>query len=251
MKRKYFLGSQRLLSDPDPHKRELENPLLDDELYFLDLNVAFTGETPRSGNQLYNKLKPLFDGLNFRDLKVLRQGDTFCQQAIVDKENFLDLITHDSYGDFPGDYKFVINDFWEFGKDEEENPNDLDHDVVLLKAPTENIIDGMDHEITVTICRGNEPTDRPARGLQTFNMMADPNVVKKFLKHFKIERKITRVTKATPQRPTLQIRLTCPVSQIFDEEEYLLPCLIYDPTPQSVARRVRGVIQSPHRTWTG
>ena len=235
MPNKFFLGSQRLLSDPDPLKVELGVALNDYDLYLLDLDVDFTGETIRTENQLYSKLESLIDGVSYRDIKVTRQGDAFISTAVVNKSNFLDLIRHANYGIFPGDYTLVIRDFLEYGADEEEVKVNSEHDDVLKPTPVENMVDGMDLELTVTIRRGREPTDRPARGMQTFNLMSDPAEVVKILKHFKIEKKITRVTKATPQRPTLQIRLTDPVSELFEEDEYLQPCLIYDPTPQSVA----------------
>ena len=235
MPNKFFLGSQRLLSDPDPHKEELELALKDQDLYLLDLDVDFTGETIRTENQLYNKLESLIDGVSYRDIKVTRQDDTFISHVVVNKSNFLDFIRHANYGVFLGDYKLVIRDFLEYGEDEEEVKVSMEHDDVLKTTPVENMVDGMDLELTVTIRRGREPSDRPARGMQTFNLMSDPAEVVKILKHFKIEKKITRVTKATPQRPTLQIRLTDPVSELFGEDEYRHPCLIYDPTPQSVA----------------
>ena len=234
MPNKFFLGSQRLLSDPDPNKEELESALKDYDLYLLDLDLDFTGETIRTENQLYNKLESLIDGVSYRDIKVTRQGDTFISQAVVNKSNFLDLIRHANYGVFPGDYTLVIRDFLEYEADDEEVRVNMEHDDVLKTTPVENIVDGMDLELTVTIRRGREPSDKPARGMQTYNLMSDPAEVVKILKHFKIEKKITRVTKATPQRPTLQIRLTDPVSVLFEEDEYLQPCLIYDPTPQSV-----------------
>ena len=204
----------------------------DDGLYSLDLEASFTGETIRNEDQLYRKLEALFEGLSYRDLKVTRQGNDFLSLAVVDKENFLGIIRHMNYGDFPGDYSFKISNFFEYGGDDEDKPEG--QDTVLKLIPAENIIDGMDREITITIRRGQEPTDRPARGLQVFNLMANPEEVVKILKHFKIEDKITRVTKATPQRPTLQVRLKEPVHQIFGEEAYHHPIRIYNPTPQLI-----------------
>ena len=130
MPNKFFLGSQRLLSDPDPYKEELESALKDYDLYLLDLDVDFTGETIRTENQLYNKLESLIDGVSYRDIKVTRQDDTFISQAVVNKSNFLDLIRHANYGVFPGDYTLVIRDFLEYGADEEEVKVNMEHDDV-------------------------------------------------------------------------------------------------------------------------
>ena len=235
MPNKFFLGSQRLLSDPNPLKEDLAAVLDDDGFYSLDLDVYFKGETIRTERQLYGKLESLFEGLRYRDLRVTRQGNDFHSQAVVDKENFLGIIRNNNYGVFDGDYTFVIKDFQEFVAEDEDTTATHGNDENVLKpTPAENIVDGMNEELTITVRRGPDPTDRPARGLQTFNLMSDPAEVIKVLKHFKIEKKISRVTKPTPQRPTLQVRLTSSVDQLFGEDEYIQPCLIYDPTPQSM-----------------
>ena len=235
MPNKFFLGSQRLLSDPNPLKEDLAAVLDDDGFYSLDLDVYFKGETIRTERQLYGKLESLFEGLRYRDLRVTRQGNDFHSQAVVDKENFLGIIRNNNYGVFDGDYTFVIKDFQEFVAEDEDTTATHGHDENVLKpTPAENIVDGMNEELTITVRRGPDPTDRPARGLQTFNLMSDPAEVIKVLKHFKIEKKISRVTKPTPQRPTLQVRLTSSVDQLFGEDEYIQPCLIYDPTSQSM-----------------
>ena len=223
--------AQHLLLDPDPDKAELDQALGESCLYSLDLNVHFRGETIRTESQLFDKLEILFDGVCYRTLKVTRAGNDMKYQAVVDKENFLLLMRHRNYGDFDGDYRFLVSGFHENeGEDQEvfRTP-----DTPLKLAPQDNIIDGLDDEITVTMRRGRDPTDRPARGMQSFNLLKDPSEVLRILEHFDLYDKVTRCTKATPQRPTLQVQLKAPVGELFDGNSYKAPLLVYNPTSQS------------------
>ena len=220
MPNKHFSGSQRLLADPDPDKLELEEALKNDDLYMLDLKLDLSGEPIRSEAQLSYKMNSLFKGICIRDATVINFEDNIFHQIVVDKPNFLVLIRHKNYGDQDGDC-VVINDFVVYGADD-------DDENVLKKIQTSTSIDGLDKEITVTIRRGNDPMDSPARGLATYNLMAEQKTVIRILKHFKIDDKITRVTKCTPARPFLSIGLTEP---LLLDDQYKHPCLIFDPEP--------------------
>ena len=226
-----LMHAQHLLLDPDPDKAELDQALGEISWYSLDLNVHFKGETIRTENQLFDKLEILFDGVCYRTLKVTRAGNDMKYQAVVDKENFLLLMRHKNYGDFDGDYKFLVSSFHENVGDDQEvfrTP-----DTPLKLAPQDNIIDGLDDEVTITMRRGRDPTDRPAKGMQSFNLLKDPSEVLRILEHFNLYDKVTRCTKATPQRPTLQVQLKAPVGELFDGNYYKSPCLVYKPTSQS------------------
>ena len=219
MPNKHFSGSQRLLADPDPEKLELEEALKNDDLYILDLKLDRSWEPIRSEAQLSYKMNSLFKGICIRDATVINFEDNIFHQIVVDKPNFLEIIRHRNYGD--QDDCVGINDFVVYGADD-------DDENVLKKIRTSTSIDGLGKEITVTIRRGNDPMDSPARGLQTYNIMAEQKTVIKILKHFKIDDKITRVTKCTPARPFLSIGLTEP---LLLDDQYKHPCLIFDPEP--------------------
>ena len=221
---------EMLLLDPDPDKTKLEAALEDNALYSINIDAFFKGEIIRSDQSFMMKLESLFHGVRVRSAKVTRIGDRTEYQAVVDKDAFLSLIRHNSYGVFRGDYKLEITDFCVNEGDIIVTPESP-----LKLAPAKKEVDGLDQELTITMRRGKEPTDRPAPGMQTFNLMTDPNEVFRILEHFELEGKVTRCTKATPQRPTLQIRLTDSVEKLFTEEYHKEPCLVYNPSPQSVA----------------
>ena len=65
-------------------------------------------------------------------------------------------------------------------------------DTPLKMVERFNDIDGHNKELTITIRRGLDPTDKPAFGLKTFNLMSDPREVIKVLKHFDLVGKIAR-----------------------------------------------------------
>lgn len=227
----HLIRAHELLLDPDPDKVELEQALNENYLYSLDLDIHFKGELIRNEHQLWNKLETLFDGVSFKTLKVTRLGNDLKHQAVVDKENFLLFIRHKNYGDFEGDYMCLISSFHEnIGDDKSVF---LTPDTPLRLAPQDNIIDGLDDELTITMRRGQDPTDRPARGMQSFHLLTDPPEVFRILKHFKLDDKVRRCTKATPQRPTLQVQLKAPVVELFDGNFYKSPCLVYQPTRQT------------------
>ena len=221
---------EMLLLDPDPDKTKLEAALEDNALYSINIDAFFKGEIIRSDQSFMMKLESLFHGVRVRSAKVTRIGDRTEYQAVVDKDAFLSLIRHNSYGVFRGDYRLEITDFCVNEGDIIVTPESP-----LKLAPAKKEVDGLDQELTITMRRGKEPTDRPAPGMQTFNLMTDPNEVFRILEHFELEGKVTRCTKATPQRPTLQIRLTDSVEKLFTEEYHKEPCLVYNPSPQSVA----------------
>ena len=220
MPNKLFKGSQRLLLDPDPHKAELEMALDQDDLYILDLKIRLSGDPIRSEGNLIYKLSALVKGINIRDANVTGLDHDLSHQIVVDKNNFLMLIRHEIYGE-QADRCLIINDFAVYGTNDSEES-------ILKRIQPPTTVDGLDKEITVTIRRGNNPSDTPARGLQTFNLMSDQKIVIMILKHFKIEDKITRVTKCTPARPLLSIGLTEP---LHPDDQVLQPCLIFDPEP--------------------
>ena len=217
--------------DPDPGKRKLCDSLSDELFYTLDLIVVFKGENIRSEEQLSRKMEVLFDNVSYVSAMVVRDGWNTRFKMVVDKQNFMYLILHSNFGSFEDDYDFLISDF---------HPN-LDGNTSCYKVPDTplkmverfNDIDGHNKELTITIRRGLDPTDKPAFGLKTFNLMSDPREVIKVLKHFDLVGKIARVTKATPQRPTLQVKLTASVLETFDLNNYMDPCSIYRPSPQS------------------
>ena len=228
----HLIRAHELLLDPDPNKEELEQALNESSLYSLDLDIHFKGEIIRNEQQLWNKLETLFDGAFFKTLKVTKLGNDMRYQAVVDKENFLFLMRHKNYGEFEGDYMFLISSFHENTGDDQsvfKTP-----DTPLKLAPKENIIDGLDDELTITMRRGQDPTDRPARGMQSFHLLTDPAEVFRVLKHFSLDDKVKRCTKATPQRPTLQVQLKAPVNELFDGNFYKPPCIVYQPTRQMV-----------------
>ena len=117
---------EQLLLDPDLDKKELEKVLDDAGFCTLDLDVEFRGEIIRSEQSFHQKLESIFDGVCFTSLKVTRAGPKFIYKAVVNKENFLLLIKHGSYGSFPGDYRFSVVRFQESCGDEEIGFNSPD-----------------------------------------------------------------------------------------------------------------------------
>lgn len=221
-----------LLMDLDPGKRKLCDSLSDELLYTLDVIAVFKGENIRSEEQLSRKMEVLFDNVSVVNVMVVRDGWNTRFKMVVDKQNFMNLIRHDNFGSFEDDYDFLISDF---------HPN-LEGNTSCYRAPDTplkmverfNQVDGHNKELTITIRRGMDPTDKPAFGMKTFNLMSDPREAIKVLEHFDLVGKIARVTKATPQRPTLQVKLTASVLETFDLNNYMDPCPIYRPSPQSV-----------------
>ena len=221
-----------LLMDPDPGKSKLSESLSDELLYTLDVTAVFKGEIIRSEEQLSRKMEALFDNVSLVNIMAVRDGWNIRFKMVVDKRNFMNLICHDNFGSFENDYDFLISDF---------HPN-LDGNTTCYRAPDTplkmvdkfNNIDGQNKELTITIRRGTDPTAKPAFGLKTFFLMSDPKEVIKVLEHFELVGKVARVTKASPQRPTLQIKLTASVLETFDSTNYMDPVAIYRPSPQSV-----------------
>ena len=123
------------------------------------------------------------------------------EDVVVNKLNFLNLICHDNYGTFEDDYELFISNF--YPNTEGSSSCYRLPDSPLKMVERFNNIDGSNRELTVTIRRGKDPTDQPARGMQTYHLMSDPKEVIKVLEHFDLLGKIVRCTKATPQRPTL------------------------------------------------
>ena len=200
-------------------------------LYTLDVTATFKGENIRSVDQLRRKMELLFNNVTLVNLMAVRDGPHTTFKMVVNKFNFLNLICHDNYGYFEDDYELLISNFY---------PNadgSMDcyrlPDTPLKLVEKFNDIDGYNKELTITVRRGKDPNDQPARGLQTYHLMSDSKEVIKVLQHFDLLGKIVRCTKATPQRPTLQIKLIETVRDTFDLENYLEPCLIYRPAPQS------------------
>ena len=226
------LDTADLLMDPDPGKAKLSESLSDELLYTLDVIAVFKGENIRSEEQLSRKMEILFDNVNTVNIMAVRDGWNTRFKMVVDKRNFMTLICHDNLGSFEDDYDFLISDF---------HPN-LEGNTSCYREPDTplkmvekfNNIDGQNRELTITIRRGTDPTDRPAFGMKTYNLMSDPKEVIKVLEHFNLVGKVARVTKAAPNRPTLQIKLTASVLETFDLNNYMDPCSIYRPSPQSI-----------------
>ena len=199
---------------------------------WLDVTAIFKGENIRSVDQLSRKMELFFNSVTPVDMMTVRNGPHTTFKIVVNKLNFLNLICHDNYGTFEDDYELFISNFY-LNSDGSSSCYRLP-DSPLKMVERFNNIDGSNRELTVTIRRGKDPTDQPARGMQTYHLMSDPKEVIKVLEHFDLLGKIVRCTKATPQRPTLQIKLSETVLDTFDLDNYMEPCLIYHPAPQSI-----------------
>ena len=84
------------------------------------------------------------------------------------------------------------------------------HTQTIPKAPVKPTLyepERDPNELTITIRKGKDPTDAPAAGTRTYNLMSDPVQVSRVIDHFNIMDKATRITKPTLAIPTLQVRL--------------------------------------------
>lgn len=221
MPNKEIAGALRLLIDPDPGRVKLENLLRDDILYALDLEISVAGETFRSEDQLKTRLETLVEGVTYRDMEINKMGNRFYPKVVVDKENFLSFIRNRNYGKYEGDYTCRIENFFEYESD--DTGKELGPYSVLKRVEELTNIDCSHDELTITMRKGPNATDPPARGLNTFNALSDGRQVTRILDHFGILGKITRVTRVTPQRPTLQVKLTEPVMDLLNGDDEAEP----------------------------
>ena len=95
--------------------------------------------------------------------------------------------------------------------EDKDTQNEKDtHTQTIPKAPVKPTLyepERDPNELTITIRKGKDPTDAPAAGTRTFNLMSDPVQVSRVIDHFNIMDKATRITKPTLTIPTLQVRL--------------------------------------------
>jgi len=208
------------------------NDVIPEDCWFTaDLVIEFRGEVVRTGQQLRTKLDTLFgQDVIFTDMGVSRSGTFFRYQVVLDSVNLAKLTSHDNYGRFEGDYTVEIMRY-RFNRTEEGTvERDLESPLKrMTKAPVRA---GQEKELVITMRRGPNPTDAPARGMQSFRILTEMTEVKKILGHFNLLGRVTRVTKATPVIPTLVIGLEQNVEEVKDSIEEL-PLRVYNPSPQS------------------
>ena len=220
----------------DEEEDDLDGLLLDGRYYSLDLEVAFRGDPIRNDLALKRKLDSLFDwNITFIQVKVARRGSSFAHQVVVDKQNFIAFRNSTSYGEFPGDYTIRVKGF-HVNPINDENPFITPDSPVKLASYAQKVKEGSENELTITIRRGKEASDQPAKGLVVFNLLSDMSEVIKIIDHFNLGGRITKVAKPTPGIPTLEIKLTDTLQNLVNQEVINKdPILIYDPTPQSKA----------------
>ena len=141
---------------------------------WLDVTAIFKGENIRSVDQLSRKMELFFNNVTPVDMMAVRNGPHTTFKIVVNKLNFLNLICHDNYGTFEDDYELFISNFY-LNSDGSSSCYRLP-DSPLKMVERFNNIDGSNRELTVTIRRGKNPTDQPARGMQTYHLMSDPNI---------------------------------------------------------------------------
>ena len=220
----------------DDEEDDLEALLLDGRYYSLDLEVVFRGDLIRNDLALRRKLDSLFDwNITFIQVKVARRGSSFSHQVVVDKQNFIAFRNSTSYGEFPGDYTIRVKGFY-INPINDENPFITPDSPVKLASYAQKVKEGSENELTITIRRGKEASDQPAKGMAVFNLLSDMTEVIKIIDHFNLGGRITKVAKPTPGIPTLEIKLTDTLQNLVNQEVINNdPILIYDPTPQSMA----------------
>ena len=235
----FFLGSNMEGNEYvvlDDEEDDLEALLLDGRYYSLDLEVVFRGDLIRNDLALRRKLDSLFDwNITFIQVKVARRGSSFSHQVVVDKQNFIAFRNSTSYGEFPGDYTIRVKGFY-INPINDENPFITPDSPVKLASYAQKVKEGSENELTITIRRGKEASDQPAKGMAVFNLLSDMTEVIKIIDHFNLGGRITKVAKPTPGIPTLEIKLTDTLQNLVNQEVINNdPILIYDPTPQSMA----------------
>ena len=203
-----------------------------ESVFTVELNVNFRGSEIRSSEQLGFKLDRFFGSdVFFKDIKVTRPRAYFLYQVVVDTENLITLVNHDNYGKFEGDYTIEVVSYF-LNKTVDGTVEDV-LDTPMKMYEGFKVRAGEENELVITMRRGPNSYDAPAKGMQTFRIFSDLSEVTKVLEHFNLGGKVTRVSKATPSIPTLAIALTRPVEEwqdsIFEE-----PIRVYYPSPQSM-----------------
>ena len=219
-----------------PHNiHELDDMLQENCLYTVDLDTSFRGETIFSTEQLDRKLSSLFKrDIYFNNTKVTRTSNSTTSHVVMDKCNFINMVYHNNYGDFDNDYCLQAIGFFHNGPSSTEARQHPTTPAKLVQQFAEKEEDMF--ELTITIRRGEDNNDAPARGLTTYNLMKDPMEVTRVIEHFNLMDKANRISMATPSIPTLQVRLKEPVTSYMENDAINTePLMIYDPTPQRAA----------------
>ena len=199
--------------------------------FTVELNVKFRGEEIKTTDQLGFKLDKLFGReVWFKDVNVSRPRAYFVFQVVLDSKNLLALVKHENFGKFEGDYTVELISY-KFNKTGSGTVEEVE-DTPLKRFEGFAAREGEEKELVITMRRGSNPSDAPAKGMQTFRILTELAEVTKILKHFNLIGKVTRVSKATPAIPTLAIALKLNLEDVIDtlNEE---PMLVYNPSPQS------------------
>ena len=152
---------------------------------------------------------------------------------MLDKENFINFVNHKSYGVFEDDYTVTVLGFHINFKDNMSAYRAPDSPIKKASY-AEALKKGSENNLTIMVRKGKDPTDQPARGLHSFNILSDMNEIVRVLSHFNINGKVSQVSRATPSLPPLEILLTSTLLQLMTDETITKePLLIYKPTPQS------------------
>ena len=203
-------------------------------LFTVELNVNFKGDEVRSTDQLRNKLERLFSpDVRFNDINVTKPRSYYIYKVVLDTENMTAFVNHGSYGVFEGDYTIDIIEYKFNYTDNGTVENFVDSPMKRYEGFKRRDGGDYEHELVITMRRGGNASDAPARGMQTFRILSNMTEVTKILGHFNLLGKVKRVSKATPAVPTLAVRLTLPLEQIggtINES----PVRVYNPSPQSM-----------------
>ena len=152
---------------------------------------------------------------------------------VLDKENFINFVNHKSYGVFEDDYTVTVLGFHINFKDDTSAYRAPDSPIKKASY-AEALKKGAENNLTIMVRKGSNPTDQPARGLHTFNILSDMNEILRVLNHFNINGKVSKVSRATPSLPSLEILLTSTLLQLMNDGIITKePLMIYKPTPQS------------------
>ena len=232
-----------MCGDDDEENRRLKQPEGDEKwedvipvngVFTVELNVNFRGAEIRSTEQLRYRMDGLFPQISFKDICVTKPRSFHVYQVVLDTENLVELVNHPNYGMFEGDYTVKVLSYM-FNKTNDGTVEEI------VDSPMKSFTGfkarvGEEKELVIVMRRGPNPTDAPARGMQTFRIFSELTEVTRVLDHFNLLGKVTRVSQATPSIPTLAVALKMPVEflQANGELVNVEPMRVYNPSPQSI-----------------